>query len=263
MSKKKITEPIYKIYGAISDTHLCSDFCRLDAVKTLYSMFADAGIQTVLHAGNLVEGPPKYDSAVEPITIDGQIQYVIDEYPHVSGIRTMFITGDDHEGWWQKPGFNFGSTLELVAKKEGRSDLCYAGHVESDLRIGSGKNSILRIQHPGGGSAYARSYKIQKQIESFEGGEKPAVLIQGHYHEANFCTHRNVYGINLPGCQSQTVFGRKQGLRYEIGGAIIRLAQGADGSITRCYVEFIMFYDRKYYKKYLKSDEKATELITI
>jgi len=197
-------------------------------------------------------------------TIDGQIQYTIDHYPSRPGIRTVFITGDDHEGWWQKEGYNWGKHLELEAIDQGRTDLVYAGHVESDLRIEhNGHYDIMRLMHPGGGSAYAVSYKAQKLIESFEGGEKPAIFVYGHYHVADFLPYRNVYAIGLPGLQAQTVFGRKKGLRMEVGGAIIRAAQDDDGHIAACSVEFIMFYDRKFYKKFIVSDNKRIKIIEI
>lgn len=260
--------PFNKTFGAVSDTHYGSYFDRPDAVQTLYSIFESEGIQTVFHAGNIVDGylPKINGGSVYASTIDDQVQIVIDDYPKRKGVTTYFITGDDHEGWWQKEGFNFGHHLVLCANSQGRSDLVYAGHIESDFKLdtSNGHFTILKLQHPGGGSAYARSYAAQKQIESFEGGEKPAILVQGHYHVSNFMPDRNVYAINLPGLQDQTIFARKKRLRFEVGGAIIRIAQNpCDGSVQRCSCEFIIFFDRGYYKRFLKSDEKATNIITI
>ena|SRR5260221_26748 len=255
-----------KTFGAVSDTHLCSTFAREDALKWLYSYFEDQGIETVVHCGNMVDGylPRINGGYVKESSIDGQTNYTIDRYPTRSGIRTIYITGDDHEGWWQKEGFNWGKHLELEANDQGRTDLIYAGHVEADLRIKrNGHYDIVRLQHPGGGSAYAVSYKAQKQVESFEGGEKPAIFIYGHYHVADFLPYRNVYAIGLPGLQAQTVFGRKKGLRMEVGGAVIRCAQDSDGHVASCTVQFIIFYDRGFYKKFIVSDNKEAKIIEI
>ena len=167
----------------MSDTHLCCKEERLDALHAQYDLFVQEGISTVFHAGNIVDGYVARingDSVFET-TIDGQAQYVVDNYPQRDGITTNFITGDDHESWFA-PGFNFGAYLDMLAKSQGRTDLNYIGHVEADAEIRCGKFSqIIKIQHPGGGSAYARSYKGQKMVESFSGGEKPAILIQGHF----------------------------------------------------------------------------------
>ncbi len=198
-------------------------------------------------------------------SVDDQTQYVIDHYPQHAGITTYYITGDDHEGWWQKEGFNWGNYLAMMAKQQGRNDLVYIGHVEGDVALkNKGGTAIMKIQHPGGGSAYARSYTSQKLIESLEGGEKPAILVQGHYHVSNFMLERNVYAISLPGLQDQTIFGRKKRLRMEIGAAIIRLKQNPfDGTISRLSVEWIRFFDRGYYKNFLDSDKRAIGKLSV
>jgi hypothetical protein len=244
-------------FGLVSDTHLCCRESRLDALHAQYELFAREGITTVFHAGNIVDGYVQRinGASVFATTPDGQAQYVIDHYPKQPGIVTNFITGDDHESWW---GMNFGAYLDMMAKKQGRTDLNYIGHVEGDVQLRSGKHSqIMKIQHPGGGSAYARSYKGQKMVESFQGGEKPAILVQGHYHVSGYSFDRNVHIVGMPGFQDQTVFGRKKHLRFEIGGCIVEFKMSpVTGAITRFRSEFNMFFDRGFYKPYLPSDEK-------
>lgn len=247
-------------YGLIGDTHLCCREERLSELHAQYDIFQKEGIQTVFHAGNIVDGyvPRINGGSVYESSIDGQAQYCVSNYPARKGITTFFITGDDHEGWWQKEGFNFGAYLQLIAEKNERTDLRYIGHVEADVEL-KHKNSgstIIKIQHPGGGSAYARSYAGQKQIESWEGGEKPHILVQGHYHVSGYFQDRNVHLISLPGFQDQTIFARKKRLRMEVGGAILEFkVSPADGTVTRCRVEFNRFFTRGFYKHYLKSDK--------
>lgn len=245
--------------GLVADTHLCCKEERLGELHTQYDLFASEGIKEVFHAGNIVDGyvPRINGGSVFNSTIDGQCQYVADNYPKRDGITTYFITGDDHEGWWQKEGFNFGAYLQMIAERAGRTDLRYIGHVEADVAIrpDGGSATMLKIQHPGGGSSYARSYTAQKQVEALEGGEKPAILVQGHYHVSNYMSERNVHVIGMPGFQDQTIFARKKRLRMEVGGAILSFKRNArDGSVTRCRVEFNRYFTRSYYKSYLASD---------
>lgn len=247
-------------FGLVSDTHLCCKESRLEALHAQYDLFTKEKITTVLHAGNIVDGyvPRINGGSVLCTSVDDQAQYVIDNYPSRKGITTHFITGDDHEGWWQKEGFNFGAYLAFLAKDQGREDLNYIGHVEADVEVRSGgKKTIMKVQHPGGGSAYARSYAGQKQVESFQGGEKPAILIQGHYHVSNYSIDRNVHIIGLPGFQDQTIFARKKRLRMEIGGAILEFKTDSGGAVTRCRLEFTLYFDRGYYKTFLRSDAKV------
>lgn len=247
--------------GLVGDTHLACKECRLDALHAQYDLFEREGIKTVLHAGNIVDGyiPRINGASVLCSGVDDQAQYVIDHYPARKSITTHFITGDDHEGWWQKEGFNFGAYLAMLAKEQGRTDLNYIGHIEADVEIkcrGTSRSTIIKVQHPGGGSAYSRSYTGQKQVEAFQGGEKPDVLVQGHYHVSNYMNDRNVHVISLPGFQDQTVFARKKRLRMEIGGALLSFKVSETGALTRCRVEFNIFFDRGYYKPYLRSDAK-------
>jgi predicted phosphodiesterase len=248
-------------YGLVSDTHLCCKEERLPELHNQYDIFEREGITTVFHAGNIIDG---YISRINggsvfETTIDGQAQYVVDNYPQRKGIKTYFITGDDHESWFA-PGFNIGAYIGFVLKDQGRSDLQYIGHVEADIELKNktGASTVIKIQHPGGGSAYARSYTGQKQVEALEGGEKPAILIQGHYHVSNYMQERNVHVIGMPGFQDQTIFARKKRLRMEVGGAILEFKVNPDdGAVTRCRVEFNRYFTRGYYKPYLKSDSKV------
>jgi hypothetical protein len=246
-------------FGLVSDTHLCCKEERLDALHAQYDLFACEGITTVFHGGNLVDGYVARingDSVFET-TIDGQAQYAIDNYPQRPNITTHFITGDDHESWFA-PGFNFGAYLDMLSKAQGRNDLNYIGHCEADIELRSGPHvQIIKVMHPGGGSAYARSYKGQKIVESFQGGEKPAILLIGHYHVSGYTFDRNVHVIGMPGFQDQTVFGRKKQLRFEVGGCLMEFKMSAiTGSITRFRPEFSMFFDRGFYKPFLKSDAR-------
>jgi hypothetical protein len=246
--------------GLVADTHLCCKEERLGELHLHYDLMEKEGITNVFHAGNIVDGyiPRINGDSVFTTSIDGQVNYVIDNYPQRKGITTYYITGDDHEGWWQKEGFNFGAYLNLRCKADGRHDLVYIGHIESDIALKIGRRpTMIKIQHPGGGSAYARSYTGQKQVEAFEGGEKPSILVQGHYHVSNYMNERNIHVIGMPGFQDQTIFARKKRLRMEVGGAILQIKVNPDdGSVTRCRVEFNRFFTRSYYKRYLKSDAR-------
>lgn len=104
-------------------------------------------------------------------------------------------------------------------------------------------------------SAYARSYTSQKIVESLEGGEKPHFLVLGHYHVSSYIVERNVHVISLPGFQDQTVFARKKRLRMEVGGSILQFYVTEAGTPSRVSVEFNMFYNRSFYKPFLRSDE--------
>lgn len=239
-------------FGAIGDTHLASKYARLDALNAMYDIFEREGIREVFHTGNLVDGEcrfNKYDLVAHGI--DGQLECAANEYPHRKGVMTRFICGDDHEGWWaQREGINIGQVMEDRFRKKGRRDLSYIGYMEADVRLPSrsGNPTWVRPMHPGGGSAYALSYAPQKIVESLQGGEKPHVLLIGHYHKLDLCVPREVWCVQTGCFQDQTPFMRKKKIQAMVGGWKMELTQAEDGFVPRLVGDLVKFYDRGFYE---------------
>lgn len=217
--------------AAIGDTHLCSKYAREDCLADFYAQVQHRGIRHVLHAGNWIDGEAnfnRYDINVHGM--DAQIRYMAARYPRVPGVETWSVTGDDHEGWYaQREGVNIGRYAERVMQEEGHAwrDL---GYMEAyvHLKHRSGAGCKLHLMHPGGGSSYAVSYKPQKIIESYDGGEKPAVLLIGHYHKASYNMSRNVHAFQVGAFQDQTPFMRKKGLSSHVAGWFLDIELDAE-----------------------------------
>jgi hypothetical protein len=162
----------------------------------------------------------------------------------------MVVAGDDHEGWYQqRECLEIGRYAMLRARDAGRNDLEYLGYAEALIELKSNNGSrMMMVNHPGGGSAYAFSYKGQKYVESLQGGEKPAIILQGHYHKFNVGYPREVWVVDTGTCCDQTLFMRKKQLQAHVGGQIVELMQAPDGRIVRFRVEFLPFYDRGFYE---------------
>jgi predicted phosphodiesterase len=240
-------------FGYITDTHLGSKYERIDVLYSLYEIFQKAKIDTVFLTGNMIDGEThfnKYD--IHKRGLEEQTDYFIEMFPRFEGITTQFITGDDHEGWFtQREGIDVGKFIERRAKEEGRNDLIYLGHMEHDIILKQSKGeAVLRLVHPGGGSAYAISYTTQKLIESYTPGEKPNILLVGHYHKAEYLYYRGVYAIQGGTVCDQTPFMRKKRLAAHVGGWIIEVQQLRDGTIPRLKAEWIPFFDRKSYEQW-------------
>ena len=89
--------------GVISDLRFGSKNEQIATLNDIYKKFAIDGVKYVIVTGNLVEG--KYKKADENvygqslISNDGytQADHLIEFFPKVEGIQTLFITGDtDH-----------------------------------------------------------------------------------------------------------------------------------------------------------------------
>lgn len=243
----------WTVFGIITDNHKGNRHHRQDVEDAAYTMFENEGITTVLNAGNWIDGEARFNKHELLVHgMDNQIDYFLDTTPFKKNMTTYFISGDDHEGWYsQRESINIGEYAGMKAQKAGRTDLKYIGHMESDIALRKGdKEAVLRLMHPGGGSSYAMSYAPQKIVESFQGGEKPDILVIGHYHKYDVCYPREVIVVSAGCAEDQTMFMRKKKLAAHVGFLIVKLKQDpSDGHIIRFQHEFFPFFDRGYYEK--------------
>jgi hypothetical protein len=240
-------------FGVTGDNHLCSRYERLDVLNALYDLFEGEGITRVFNTGNWIDGEARFNKHdLKVHGLDNQLNYWIDNYPQRPGVVTEYITGDDHEGWYtQREGINVGKYAERKARDAGREDLVFLGHMEADIILPAPNGqTVVRVLHPGGGSAYAISYTSQKIVESYTGAEKPNILLDGHYHKAGYNYIRGVHVVQTACTQDQTPFMRKKRLAAHLGGWIIEFSVDEQGAITRFKKEFIPFYDKGYYEKW-------------
>ena len=238
-------------FGAFGDLHAASKYTRWDVREDLTRRAEDFGAQAILDTGNWIDGEKpfnRYD--LEAVGLDAQVRVLANKYPKTN-IPTYAVTGADHEGWYTKSeGIDVGRYCESVMRDAGHnwSDL---GYMEADIVLknsNTGISSILRVMHAGGGSSYALSYRPQKIIESFEGGEKPAVLLIGHYHKLDCGLVRNVWYVQTGTQQDQTPFMRQKSIEAHIGGFLIELEQDPKtGGIIGFTPTARRYFNRAYY----------------
>ena len=244
----------YYKFGYISDNHYGSKYCRTDVNDDLYDWFAAEGVRTVYNTGNYIDGEARFNK--HDITVHGmqnQVDYFCKHYPQRPGIVTKFISGDDHEGWYgQREGIDIGWLTQKTAEdKFKRFDLIHLGFIEAFVRLQHAEiekaSTTMLLVHPGGGSSYALSYAPQKYVEALQGGEKPAVILFGHWHKIFDLLIRNIICLGGGCTKDLDTFGRKMKLNYHIGGMIVELWQDDKGAITRYRVEKKQYFDRGYY----------------
>lgn len=243
----------YYRFGFITDNHYGSKYCREDVNEALYDWFEREGVTRVFNAGNWIDGEfPKNRHDLLVHGMQPQLDYFVERYPRRPGIVTDFVAGDDHEGWYaQREGVNIGQMAEDTARRAGRADLRYLGYMEAfiDLqRAGTRASTKLLVCHPGGGTAYAITYSPQKFVESLQGGEKPAVILFGHWHKIFDVIIRNVIALGGGCTKDLDPFGRKHVKGgYSLGGLIVELWQDERGAIIRYRTDKKQFFDRGYH----------------
>ena len=249
------------VFGFVTDNHIGSKYARLDVLHDMYDRFAARGVTHVFNAGNWIDGEARFNKFDLKIHgMDAQLRYLAEKYPQRKGITTYFVAGDDHEGWYSKStGVDIGRYAENKMRDAGRSDFVYLGYMEADVALinaNTKKQSTMRVVHPGGGSAYAISYAPQKLVESYEGGDKPAVVLIGHWHKMNLMNYRNTWIIQGGTTEDQTPFMRKLKLDAHVGGLVVTLDQDkATGAIVGCN-DLYRYFNRGYYPKGDTVDER-------
>lgn len=189
----------------ISDTHLCSKYDRLDILRYLYAKADDRGVKHILHSGDFTDGRsnrPEHVYELKELSYDGQVDYCVDKYPRFSG-KTYVISGN-HDNWWYKS--NGSEIVKSISKQ--RDDIIYLGPDVADVKIGKLK---IRLFHGSGGMAYAKSYKVQKYLDSIPQDEKPHILQTGHIHQAFYLKQDNTHCFQTGCLEDLTPFSRSMG----------------------------------------------------
>ena len=257
-----IGEGIYlAAFGAGGDLHIGHQTHRKDVTKALYTRWGrerdmlEMEIFDVYLTGNILEGPPRkrinlHDLAPGGHTLDGQIELLLESIPEIPGLRTRFITGDCHEGWWQQEsGFEVGKYIEDRVREAGRTDIEYLGFLHREIVYECPEGDcVVELFHPGGGSSYALSYAPQKIVESIQGGTKPDVLLLGHFHKAEYLPgYRNVHVLQTGCCCDQSTYMEKKRLAAHVGGWTVRMWLDRTGLIREFTPSFYGFFDRAFY----------------
>jgi hypothetical protein len=242
------------LYGFTADNHLCSKYARMDVLNALFDIWAEQGVNTVLQAGNMIDGEcrfNRFDLVTRP-GIDAQAEYLVNEWPARNDITTEFVCGDDHEGWYvQREGINIVTYLQNAADKAGRKDMVFLSYMEHtyNLLAKHGKSNMA-VQHAGGGSAYATSYTVQKIVESYQPNEKPSILLVGHFHKAEFSYPRSVLTVQAGCTQDQSPFLRKKRIEAMVGGWTLSFTLDPNGIVHGFAPQWHPFYDRDFYSRW-------------
>lgn len=190
----------------ISDTHIGHKKFDESLFERAVVAAKTQHVDFILHPGDHVEemsGRPGHVYELHKVGFNDQVNYTRDLYAQFDK-KPIYAIDGNHDFWYVQKndaGCYVGRTLEqrLPAYK-------HLGEWEGDLVINGGLK--IKLFHANDGTAYATSYKLQKLIESFTGGEKPHIVLSGHYHKAMYMFNRNVHGFECGTICGQSGFMR-------------------------------------------------------
>jgi len=232
----------YYRVGLVSDTQLGSKYQQLTLLYDAYAEFRKQKVDFALHAGDVFDGVGVYSGQDVEIFLhdpygDEQIEYVDKNYPQAD-FRTYLIGGQHDRVFWKRRGRN---VIEALCKK--RKDLVNRGFYKAEFSV---KGLRVGLMHPGGGVAYARSYKMQKIIENMVGfiasiptAKAPVLQLFGHWHiPCHLPSYMGIDAVSLPCFQSQTPYLEQKGLMPVVGYAIAEISLDKESNLSKTTINF-------------------------
>ena len=108
---------------------------------------------------------------------------------------------------------------------------------------------------------YKKGLLSKERIELLESGNKPKILLAGHYHKSYAFVYRNVRGIEVPCLCDKTQFQQKQGLSNAVGAYFLNIYSDKFGNIVYFEPEEILFRPNEMWDEAGKDKNKVKQLV--
>lgn len=226
-------------YGYFADAHIGHKKFHEELWDKMVRLFKREKVEFIVDCGDHLEGMSNrvghvYELA--QIGYDAQMNKAVELYSQLPA--DIYGIDGNHDEWYFKPqnmGVVIGSELERrVARYHNM------GQGEGELEVSGVKIGLF---HANDGTAYAVSYKLQKLVESFSGGEKPHILHSGHYHKALYMFIRNVHAFESATLCGQTDWMRRKKIQAHMGFGIVDVYYNRGGNVDRLEHKFVPHYE--------------------
>lgn len=223
--------------GAITDTHIGHMKFSEDRLFQAFEQFKKEKVDFITHSGDVTEGMshrPGHIYELDHLGYEQQKEYAVKLFSQWTDTDIYAIDGN-HDRWFIK------SNGAYIVKDIDRalSNFHFIGHDEGDISLDG--RATLKLWHGEDGNSYALSYRVQKIIESFTGGEKPSVMLCGHTHKYVKIFERNVHAISVGCIEAQTSWMRGKKLAAHVGFSIFDVYIGELG-VTKITETWYPFY---------------------
>ena len=224
--------------GYMGDLHIGSIYTNYDYIQDACREFYEEDVDMVVVTGDVTEGMSNRPGHIYECTelgFDKQKDKAIELLKPFDFCPVKMIDGN-HDRWYIK-GSGALIVKGICEVLEKTADVEFLGHDEGDILVG--KVSI-KLWHGEDGSSYAHSYRIQKLIESWQGGTKPHVLFCGHVHKRFNMLERNIHCISTGSIQKQSKWMRSKRLPAHTGFGIadITINDSGVGKFTDTWYPF-------------------------
>lgn len=223
--------------GVMTDTHIGHQKFYEQRLFAAFEEFKKEKVDFVCHAGDVTEGMSHRLGHIYELThlgYDQQKKYAVELFGQWTDTPIYAIDGN-HDRWYIK------SNGAMIVKDIDRelSNFHFIGHDEGDIKLND--NVSIRLWHGEDGNSYALSYRVQKILESLQGGDKPSIMFCGHTHKYVKLFERNVHAISIGCLEDQTKWMRGKRLAANPGFGIYDITFNNTG-VTKLNETFYPFY---------------------
>jgi len=232
------------VVGVISDTHYGSKYCLRGHIKDAVKKMYEAGARIILHPGDVIDGCYRHgEFELTHYGLEDQVRDLFKNLPKHKGLSYHCITGNHDDTFWDRTGVNVGHYIEGTFRRRGRNDIHFYGQRGAFLNIYGVR---VHLWHPRGGGSYARSYALQKKLEGYMPGEKPKIMVAGHWHQYCHIHERGIHAFMCPTFQGGgSAFGRSMRGSPNIGGLLFRWRLAENGTLRQFNSEKFTYYERE------------------
>lgn len=206
-------------FGYLTDTHIGSKYTDETAISAALEEFKKRECQFLVHSGDVFEGMSGRDGHVYELS---SIGYSAQKKAGVELMkqwdRPAYYIAGNHDAWYMKKGDMGANIVEEFCSEVPQAH--FLGMNEGDFPV---NGAVIKLWHGEDGSSYAISYRMQKIVEAFTGGEKPNVLLLGHAHKQGNFFERNIHVLGGGTLQHQTPFMRYKRLAAVMGFYVVTM----------------------------------------
>ena len=224
------------VIAIASDMHHASKHHEADALKRHVEWAYEEGAREFINPGDTVAGGYRFlKYEVTCNGIDAQTDEACEFFRWAgTDINWRMIAGNHCESF--DVGIDAGAMIQQKMRAQGFTNVHYYGPRAARLKLGATR---VAIHHPGGGLAYALSYKIQKYIDAMPLRERPHFLFTGHTHQTLWLKRGGVHGFLCGTFENgDSSFGRMLGGEVQVGGWLIKYRHDEHGNVASVRAEF-------------------------
>ena len=245
----------------IADTRLGSKSQQLSILNDIYLKGHEMGYDDVILCGNISAGLYKLNNVYAETnfindTFD-QIDYIVNHYPQVDGMKTYFITGKLDDKHLTKNKINIGKRIA-----EQREDMIYLGQNSCDLII---DNTVVQLLSSQLAKTYTVSYRPQQQAVAYRSEDKPKVMFYGGLLQSDQFTYRGIKILSIPSVCATTKEMSEKRYSNTIGAWYVKVKTNKKGELESMDAFSSLYYvtnkDDYLNAKVLKEIEKTKKKV--